>query len=171
MGLFTKDIKAMNDLLLHGLQDIYYAEQQITKALPKMIDKATNRELVAGLKNHLEETNKQIERLQKVFEKLGQQASGTECPAIDGIIEEADETAGEIEDKSVLDAAIVANAQAVEHYEMCRYGTLIAWAEELGHDEIVRFLTTNLNEEKAANTKLNTVALRKGVNARASGAA
>jgi ferritin-like metal-binding protein YciE len=171
MGLFTKDIKTMNDLLLHGLQDIYYAEQQITKALPKMIDKATNRELVAGLKNHLEETNKQIERLQKVFEKLGQQASGTECPAIDGIIEEADETAGEIEDKSVLDAAIVANAQAVEHYEMCRYGTLIAWAEELGHDEIVRFLTTNLNEEKAANTKLNTVALRKGVNARASGAA
>jgi ferritin-like metal-binding protein YciE len=171
MGLFTKDIKTMNDLLLHGLQDIYYAEQQITKALPKMIDKATNRELVTGLKNHLEETNKQIERLQKVFEKLGQQASGTECPAIDGIIEEADETAGEIEDKSVLDAAIVANAQAVEHYEMCRYGTLIAWAEELGHDEIVRFLTTNLNEEKAANTKLNTVALRKGVNARASGAA
>jgi ferritin-like metal-binding protein YciE len=171
MGLFTKDIKTMNDLLLHGLQDIYYAEQQITKALPKMIDKATNRELVTGLKNHLEETNKQIERLQKVFEKLGQQASGTECPAIDGIIEEADETAGEIEDKSVLDAAIVANAQAVEHYEMCRYGTLIAWAEELGHDEIVRFLTTNLNEEKAANTKLNSVALRKGVNARASGAA
>jgi ferritin-like metal-binding protein YciE len=88
-----------------------------------------------------------------------------------GIIKEADETAGEIEDKAVLDAAIVANAQAVEHYEMCRYGTLIAWAEELGHDDIVRFLTTNLNEEKAANTKLNTVALRKGVNATASTAA
>jgi ferritin-like metal-binding protein YciE len=87
------------------------------------------------------------------------------------IIKEADETAGEIEDKAVLDAAIVANAQAVEHYEICRYGTLIAWAEELGHDEIVRFLTTNLNEEKAANTKLNTVALRKGVNSKASTAA
>ncbi|MET4519554.1 ferritin-like metal-binding protein YciE [Bradyrhizobium sp. I1.7.5] len=168
MGIFTKDIKTMDDLLIHGLQDIYYAEQQITKALPKMIDKATNRDLVTGLKNHLEETNKQIERLQKVFEKLGKEPSGAQCRAIDGIIREADETAGEIEDKAVLDAAIVANAQAVEHYEICRYGTLIAWAEELGHDEIVRFLTTNLNEEKAANTKLNTVALRKGVNAKAS---
>ena len=171
MGIFTKDMKSMEDLLIHGLQDIYYAEQQIIKSLPKMVEKASNRDLVAGLKGHLEETNKQIERLQKVFEKFGMQPSGTQCPAIDGIIKEADETAGEIEDKAVLDAAIVANAQAVEHYEMCRYGTLIAWAEELGHDEIVRFLTTNLNEEKAANTKLNTVALRKGVNAKASDAA
>jgi ferritin-like metal-binding protein YciE len=115
------------------------SEQKILKSLPKMIDKATNRDLVAGLKSHLEETNKQVERLQKVFEKLGKQASGTQCPAIDGIIKEADETAGEIGDKAVLDAAIVANAQAVEHDEMCRYGTLIAWAEELGHNEIVRF--------------------------------
>jgi ferritin-like metal-binding protein YciE len=89
------------------------------------------------------------------------------CPAIDGIIEEANDTAGEVDDKSVLDAAIIGAAQAVEHYEICRYGTLIAWAEELGHDEVVRFLTTNLNEEKAANTKLNTVALRKGVNKKA----
>ena len=171
MGIFTKDIKTMDDLLLHGLQDIYYAEQQITKALPKMIDKATNRDLAAGFRTHLEETNKQIERLDKVFQKLGKQPSGTKCPAIDGIISEADEIAGEVEDKAVLDAALVASAQAVEHYEMCRYGTLIAWAEALGHDEIVRFLTTNLNEEKAANTKLNTIAMRKGVNAKASDAA
>ena len=172
MGFFTKDIKSMEDLLIHGLQDIYYAEQQIVKSLPKMIGKGDQSRLpVAGLKDHLEETNKQIERLQKVFEKLEQQPSGTQCPAIDGIIKEADETAGEIDNKQVLDAAIVANSQAVEHYEMCRYGTLIAWAEELGHDEIVRFLTTNLNEEKAANTKLNTVAVRKGVNAKASTAA
>src|SRR6202171_5357083 len=167
MGLFTKDIKTMDDLLLHGLQDIYYAEQQITKALPKMIDKPTNRDLSNGLKNHLEETKRQIERLENVFARLGKQPSGTDCPAIDGLIKESDETAGEIEDKSVLDAAIVANAQAVEHYEIARYRTLIAWAEELGHDDIVGFLTTNLNEEKAANTKLNTVALRKGVNRKA----
>ena len=80
MGIFTKDIKSMEDLLLHGLQDIYYAEQQILKALPKMIEKATNHDLVTGLKSHLEETNKQIERLQKVFEKLGKQLSGTQCP-------------------------------------------------------------------------------------------
>ena len=171
MGLFTKDIKTMDDLFLHNLQDIYYAEQQITKALPKMIDKATNRDLAAGLKAHLEETNKQIERLDKVFQKLDKKPSGTQCPAIDGLIEEADEVAGEVADKAVLDAAIIASAQAVEHYEICRYGTLIAWAEKLGHDEVVRFLTTNLNEEKTANTKLNTIALRKGVNTKASNAA
>src|SRR5947209_14048705 len=157
MGLFSEDIQSMDDLLLHGLHDIYYAEREITKALPKMIDQATNRELAQGLKNHLEETNKQIERLDQVFKKLGKRPSGADCPAIDGLIEESDATAGEVEDKSVLDAAIVANAQAVEHYEIARYGTLIAWAEELGHDDIVRFLTTNLNEQKAANTKLNTV--------------
>ncbi len=167
MGIFTKDIKTMEDLFIHGLQDIYYAENQITKALPKMIEMATNRDLSAGLNAHLEETNKQIERLNKVFEKLGQKPSGTQCPAINGIIKEANEVAGDVADKAVLDAAIVASAQAVEHYEICRYGTLIAWAESLGHEEVVRFLTTNLNEEKAANTKLNTVALRKGVNTKA----
>lgn len=167
MGFFSKDIQTMEDLLLHGLRDIYYAEQQITKALPKMIEQATNRDLSQGLKAHLEETQKQIERLDQVFKKLGETPSGVNCPAIDGLIKESNETAGEIADKTVLDAAIVANAQAVEHYEIARYGTLIAWAEELGHDDIVRFLTTNLNEEKAANTKLNTVALRKGVNRKA----
>jgi ferritin-like metal-binding protein YciE len=167
MGLFSKDIESMDDLLLHGLHDIYYAEQEITKALPKMIDQATNRDLAQGLKTHLEETRKQIERLDQVFKKLGKTPQSADCPAIDGLIKEADNTAGEVEDKSVLDAAIIASAQAVEHYEIARYGTLIAWAEELGHDEIVRFLTTNLNEEKAANTKLNTVALRKGVNRKA----
>src|SRR5205807_3621960 len=99
MGIFTQDIKTMEDLFLHGLQDIYYAERQITKALPKMIEKSTNRDLTIGLKNHLDETNKQIERLEKVFEKLGQRPSGTQCPAIDGLIKEADSTMGEIADK------------------------------------------------------------------------
>jgi ferritin-like metal-binding protein YciE len=167
MGFFSKDIKTLDDLFVHTLQDIYYAEQQITKALPKMIDQATNRDLAQGLKLHLQETNKQIERLDQVFKKLGKKPSGTDCPAIDGLIKEADATAGEVEDKSVLDAAIVANAQAVEHYEIARYGTLIAWAEQLGYDDILRLLTTNLNEEKAADKKLSTIALRKGVNRRA----
>jgi ferritin-like metal-binding protein YciE len=171
MGLFTKDIKTMDDLFLHGLQDIYYAEQQIIKALPKMIENATNRDLTTGLKTHLEETRKQVERLDKVFQKLQQQPSGTQCPAIDGIIKEANEVTGEVADKAVLDAAIVACAQAVEHYEICRYGTLIAWAEKLGHDDVVRLLTTNLNEEQATDTKLNTIAMRKGVNTKASNAA
>ena len=166
VGLFSKDIKTMDDLLLHGLQDIYYAEQQITKALPKMIDKATNRDLAQGLKLHLEETNKQIERLDQVFKKLGKQPSGTDCPAIDGLIKEADATAGEIEDKSVLDAAIVANAQAVEHYEIARYGTLIAWAKQLGRSDCASILAETLAEEKATDEKLTTMAESK-VNVRA----
>ena len=130
MGLFTKDIKSMEDLFLHTLQDVYYAENQIVKALPKMIDKSTNRELAAGLRNHLRETETQVTRLQQVFERLGQEPKGVDCPAIDGLIKEADEVAGEVDDKKVLDAAIIGSAQAVEHYEISRYGTLIAWAEE-----------------------------------------
>ena len=158
MGIFTKDISTMEDLFLHQLQDIYYAEQQIQKSLPKMIDKATNAGLKAGLKNHLEETGKQIERLESAFAKLGQQPKGTTCPAIDGIIKEADETADEIADKTVLDVAIVANAQAVEHYEVTRYGTLISWAKQLGHNEVVTLLQQTLDEEKATDKKLSSMA-------------
>jgi ferritin-like metal-binding protein YciE len=168
MGLFSKDIKSMEDLFLHSLQDVYYAENQIVKALPKMIDKATNRELSAGLREHLRETEKQVTRLEQVFERLGQKPKGVDCPAIDGLISEADEVAGEVDDKKVLDAAIIGSAQAVEHYEISRYGTLIAWAEELGHDSVVSLLNANLREEKAADKKLNTLAEGK-VNRRATG--
>jgi ferritin-like metal-binding protein YciE len=167
MGLFTKDIKTMDDLLLHGLKDIYYAENQIVKSLPKLIDKATNRDLAKALRDHLEETRNQVTRLDQVFKKLGQEPKGVQCPAIDGLIKEADEVAGEVADKDVLDAAIVGSAQAVEHYEIARYGTLIAWAESLGHDDTIRLLNTNLNEEKAADKKLSTVAVRKGLNRKA----
>jgi ferritin-like metal-binding protein YciE len=167
MGLFTKDIESMDDLLLHGVMDIYYAENQIIKSLPKLIDKATNRDLSNGLKDHLEETKDQVERLEQVFKKLGKEPKGVKCPAIDGLINEADEVAGEVAGKEVLDAAIVGAAQAVEHYEIARYGTLIAWAETLGHDDIIRLLNTNLKEEKRADKKLSTVALRKGVNRKA----
>jgi ferritin-like metal-binding protein YciE len=167
MGLFTSDIKSMDDLFLHTLQDIYYAENQIVKNLPDMIDKATNRELQSGLTAHLEETRKQVERLEQVFEKLGEKPKATDCPAMDGILEEADEIAGDVEDKQVLDAALIGAAQAVEHYEISRYGTLIAWAEALGHDDVVRLLNTNLNEEKAADKKLSSIAERKGVNRKA----
>jgi ferritin-like metal-binding protein YciE len=167
MGLFSKDIQTMDDLLLHGLKDIYYAENQIVKSLPKLIDKATNRDLSKGLTNHLEETKNQIARLDQVFQKLGEEPQGVKCPAIDGLIKEADELAGEVADKEVLDAAIVGAAQSVEHYEIARYGTLIAWAESLGRDDVIRLLTTNLNEEKAADKKLSSVALRKGVNRKA----
>ena len=156
MGLFTKDIKSMEDLFLHTLQDVYYAENQIVRSLPKMIEKATARELASGLRNHLAETEHQVSRLEQVFKTFGQSPKGTDCPAMDGLIKEADDVAGEIEDKKVLDAAIIASAQAIEHYEISRYGTLIAWAEELGHDKVIRFLRANLKEEKAADKKLNT---------------
>lgn len=169
MGLFSKDIKSMDDLFLHTLRDIFYAENQIVKALPKLIEKATNRELTSGLSHHLHETEGQIARLEQVFAKLGQTPRGIDCPAIDGLIKEADEVAGEVDDSKVLDAAIIGSAQAVEHYEIARYGTLIAWAEELGHDNVVSLLNANLKEEKAADKKLN--ALAEGtVNRRAAGA-
>jgi ferritin-like metal-binding protein YciE len=167
MGLFSKDIQTMDDLLLHGLKDIYYAENQIVKSLPKLIERATNRELSKGLKDHLEETRNQILRLNQVFQKLDEKPQGVKCPAIDGLISEADEVAGEVADKEVLDAAIVGAAQSVEHYEIARYGTLIAWAESLGREDVIILLTTNLNEEKAADKKLSSVAVRKGVNRKA----
>jgi ferritin-like metal-binding protein YciE len=167
MGLFSKEIATMDDLLLHGLKDVFYAENQIVKALPKMIGKATNRDLTKGLSHHLEETKKQIDRLEQVFRLLGEEPKAVKCPAINGLIDEADEVAGEVDDKNVLDAAIVGSAQAVEHYEMARYGTLIAWAEELGRDDVVGLLNTNLKEEKAADKKLSTIAQRKGVNRKA----
>jgi ferritin-like metal-binding protein YciE len=168
MGLFSKDIKSMKDLFLHTLQDVYYAENQIVKALPKLIDQATNRELAAGLRNHLHETENQVKRLEQVFEKIGESPKGVDCPAIDGLIKEADGVTGEVDDKKVLDAAIIGSAQAVEHYEISRYGTLIAWAEELGHNEVTRLLNANLREEKAADRTLNTLAENK-VNRRATG--
>jgi ferritin-like metal-binding protein YciE len=157
----------MDDLLIHGLQDIYYAENQIVKSLPKLIEKSSNRELSKGLKDHLEETKDQIGRLDQVFKKLGQQPKGVKCRGIDGLIDEADEVAGEVADKDVLDAAVVGSAQAVEHYEIARYGTLIAWAEALGRDDIIRLLNTNLKEEKAADKKLSSIAIRKRVNRKA----
>jgi ferritin-like metal-binding protein YciE len=168
MGLFSKDIKSMENLFLHALQDVYYAENQIVKALPKLIDKSANRELTSGLRQHLRETENQVNRLAQVFEKIGETPRGVDCPAIDGLIKEADEIAGEVDDQKVLDAAIIGSAQAVEHYEISRYGTLIAWAEELGHGNVVSLLNANLKEEKAADRKLSKLA-EGGVNRRATG--
>jgi ferritin-like metal-binding protein YciE len=158
MGLFSKDIKTMDDLFLHQVQDIYYAENQIIKALPTMIEKARDPNLKTGLRNHLQETKEHVARLEQVFKTLGQKPQGQTCPAIDGIIKEADEVAGEVEDNNVLDAAIVAAAQAVEHYEISRYGTLVAWAEQLGHKALMGPLQKTLDEEKAADKKLTAMA-------------
>jgi ferritin-like metal-binding protein YciE len=166
MGLFTKDIKTMNDLFVHQLQDIYYAEQQLTKALPKMADKATDPQLKQGFLTHLEETKQHVKRLEEVFRMHGAQVKAVDCPAIDGIIEEAEETAGDVADKAVLDAALINAAQAAEHYEIVRYGSLIAWAKQLGRTDCAAVLAKTLEEEKATDKKLTSLAESK-VNLRA----
>jgi ferritin-like metal-binding protein YciE len=158
MGLFSKDIKTMDDLFLHTLQDIYYAENKIVNSLPDMIESATNAQLKQGLKSHLGETESHVKRLEQVFQMLGKKAKSVNCPAIDGIIEEAGDLTGDVDDKNVLDAAIIAAGQAVEHYEITRYGSLIAWANRLGRSDVAKVLEQTLNEEKAADRKLTSVA-------------
>ena len=160
MGLFSRDIKTLDDLFVHQLRDIYYAEKQIVQALPEMIDKAKDPGLKQGFEAHLGETKNHVKRLEQVFKMHGVEAKGVECPAIDGIIEEADEIAGEVDDTKVLDAALIAAAQAVEHYEITRYGTLIAWAKQLGRTDCASVLEETLKEEKAADSKLTSLAER-----------
>ncbi len=158
MGLFSKDINTLDDLFVHTLQDIYYAEKKIVKSLPTMIDKATDPQLKQAFKNHLDETRNHVSRLEEVFRMHGAQAKAVDCPAIDGIIEEAEEVAGEVADKDVLDAALIAAAQAVEHYEMTRYGTLVAWANQLGRSDCASILQRTLDEEKAVDKELTDMA-------------
>jgi len=166
MGLFTRDIKTMNDLFVHQLQDIYYAEKQLVKALPKMAEKATDQQLKQGFLTHLDETKTHVQRLEQVFQMHGVQAKAIDCPAINGIIKEADETASEVADKAVLDAALIDTAQSAEHYEIARYGSLIAWAKQLGRNDCASVLQKTLEEEKATDRKLTTLAESK-INLRA----
>ena len=158
MGIFTKDIDSMDDLFVHTLRDMYYAENQIVKALPDMIEKASDKNLKQGFQQHLAETRNQVKRIEQVFKLHGVDAAGVDCPAIDGILEEADDVAGEVEHKSVLDAALIAAAQAVEHYEISRYGTLVAWAKQLGKNDCANLLQQSLEEEKATDAKLTQLA-------------
>jgi len=161
MGWFSEDIETMEHLFVHSLQDIYYAEHQIEKALPDMIAKASDAELKRAFKAHLRQTKGQIKRLNQAFKKIKRTPQGTKCPAIDGIIAEANEIASDVGDKVVLNAALIAAAQAVEHYEITRYGTLTAWAKLLGKADVARLLHANLNEEKATDKKLSGIAKRK----------
>jgi ferritin-like metal-binding protein YciE len=166
MGLFTRDIKTMNDLFVHQLQDIYYAEKQLVKALAKMAEKATDQQLKQGFLTHLDETKTHAQRLEQVFQMIGAPVKAIDCPAIDGIIKEADEVTGEVADKTVLDAALINAAQAAEHYEIARYGSLIAWAKQLGRNDCASVLQKTLEEEKATDKKLTTLAESK-INLRA----
>ena len=158
MGLFTKDIKTFDDLFVHQLKDVYYAEKRIVNALPDMIDKATNPELRAGFEQHLDQTRTHVKRIEEVFRMHGVVPETVKCPAIDGIIDEADEVSSEVADKQVLDAALIAAAQAVEHYEMTRYGTLVAWAKRLGRADCANVLQKTLDEERATDQKLTKLA-------------
>jgi ferritin-like metal-binding protein YciE len=147
--------KNLSDLFLDTLKDIYYAEQQIVKALPKMAKAAQSGELAAGFQKHLEESEGHIERLEQVFELIGAPTRGKTCDAILGIIEEAKSIMEDYRDTVALDAGLVAAAQAVEHYEIARYGTLKTWAEQLGHQEAVKLLGATLSEEIATDKKLS----------------
>jgi ferritin-like metal-binding protein YciE len=158
MGLLSKPIKNLDDLFVHTLQDVLYAEQKITKALPKMIAKVSDPQLQSAFRSHLEETKNQITRLEQVFQMHKAEAKAVTCPAIDGIIAEAEEIMGDSKDSEVLDAAALAAAQAVEHYEIARYGTLIAWAHQLGRPDCASVLEPTLNEEKATDKKLTAIA-------------
>jgi ferritin-like metal-binding protein YciE len=158
MGIFSKDIKTLDDLFVHQLQDIYYAEKQLLKALPKMAQKSTSPQLRSAFEAHLRETEGHVARVEQVFEMHGVKAKAVDCPAIDGIIKEANDIIGDVEDKEVLDAALIAAGQAAEHYEITRYGTLIAWARQLGRPDCASILEQNLKEEKAADVKLTSLA-------------
>ena len=159
-------IKGLEDLFLDGLKDIYYAEKKITKALPKMAKGAESDEVTAAFEKHLAETEAQVERLEQVFDILGKPARGKTCPAIDGILEEGEEIMQDYKGAPALDAGLVAAAQAVEHYEIARYGTLIAWGEQLGMSEAVELLKATLNEEEATDEALSALG-EGGVNERA----
>jgi ferritin-like metal-binding protein YciE len=150
--------KQLDDLFLDTLKDIYYAERQILKTLPKMAQAAQSAELKAGFEQHRAETEVQVERLQQVFELIGKPARGKTCEAILGIIEEGKEIMDEYKGTQALDAGLVSAAQAVEHYEIARYGTLATWAKQLGHTEALELLLATLEEEKATDEKLSSLA-------------
>ncbi len=158
MGLFTSDIKTLDDLFVSVLQQIYYAERQIGEQLDVMIGKATSPELKAGFEQHMRETQTQYSRLEEVFRMHGTEAKEASCPAIDGILKAGNSLAGEIDDKDVLDAGLTHAAQLVEHYEIAQYGTLIAWAREMGREDCAAVLQQSLEEEKATDAKLTRLA-------------
>ena len=154
----TKKDKTLNDLFDDGLKDIYYTEKKILAALPKMAKAAQNEELASAFEQHRDETEHQLERLDQVFQTIDQQPKGKKCPGIEGIIEEGKEIIDEFKGMPALDAGLVAAAQAVEHYEITRYGTLIAWANKLGLADAIPLLEQNLEEEKKTDKRLTQLA-------------
>jgi ferritin-like metal-binding protein YciE len=161
-----KATKSLEDMFLDGLKDIYYAEKKILKTLPKMAKGAESEEVAAAFEKHREQTEEQVERLEQIFESMDKPARGKTCPAIDGIIEEGSEILSDYKDAPALDAGLVGAAQAVEHYEIARYGTLIAWAEQLGMKDALQLLRKTLQEEMETDEVLTKLG-EQGVNERA----
>jgi ferritin-like metal-binding protein YciE len=160
----------LHDAFIDELRDTYDAERQIVKALPKMIKATTSEELRAAFESHLEETRAQVERLEQVFELCDEKVRGKHCEGMGGIIEEGKTMMEEEFDDTTMDAVLIASAQRVEHYEMAAYGTLVAWARDMGHNEAAELLEQTLAEEKAADEKLTTIA-EGGINQEAARAA
>lgn len=160
----------LHDAFLDELRDTYDAEKQLIKALPKVAKAATSQALRTAVEKHLQETRGQVDRLVSVFESLGEKPRGKHCDGMEGILEEGKSAMEEDVDEATMDAMLIASAQRAEHYEMAAYGTLIAWARALGHDEAVDLLQQNLDEEKAADQKLTTLG-EGGINAQAAGGA
>jgi len=162
-------VKTLKDLFHDTLKDIYFAEKKIMSALPKMAKAAQSDDLRAAFEKHLEETEGQVERLESVFEELGETTRGKTCDAIMGILDEGKEIMSEYKGAPALDAGLLAAAQAVEHYEISRYGTLITWADELGLKKASQLLKETLAEERKTDQKLSSIA-KSGVNAEAEAA-
>jgi ferritin-like metal-binding protein YciE len=154
-------LKNLHDLFVHELRDIYNAEKQILKALPKMAKACSSNELRAAFEEHLEQTRHQVERLEQVFEDFDQKAKGRTCEAMEGLVEEGADLMDEVSADATLDAGLIAAAQKVEHYEIAAYGCLLSWARQLGHERSVDLLRQTLDEEKAADQKLTTLAEHK----------
>ena len=152
------ETKTLHDAFIDELQDAYDAEKQLTKALPKMAKAATSEELREAFESHLEETQGHVKRLEQVFASIGEKVKGKHCDGIAGIIEEGKNAMEEDFDESTMDACLIAGGQRAEHYEMAAYGSLIAWAKAMGHDEAASLLEETLEEEKAADEKLTSLA-------------
>lgn len=152
-----KSENGLKTLFVEGLKDLYYAEKKILKTLPKLAKAAQSSQVSAAFEKHRMETEAQVERLEQIFDQLGKAARGKTCPAIDGILEEGAEILEEYEGAPALDAGLVGAAQAVEHYEMARYGTLIAWAEQLGMKDALPLLRETLKEETATDEALSAL--------------
>lgn len=159
-------ITDLNGLFLHTLKDIYYAEQQVKKLMPSFVEKATDSDLKTLIRQHADQSQTHIDRLEQVFEMIGEKAEGVTCEAMDGLVKEARHLLGEVEDAETRDAAIISSAQAIDHYEITRYGTLTTWAEQLGLEDAADLLSDSLDDEEASDDKLTLLAENR-VNAKA----